>query len=80
MPKIANLATNAALATFENKVPNVSGSVIKTDYEAEIKDIKYKHLTTSDYIKFKNNILDAKITAKKLVNESGLNEKMKALA
>ena len=34
-------------------------------------------MTTSDYNKFTNDILDAKITAKKLVNESGLDEKVK---
>ena len=36
--------------------------------------------TASDYNKVTNNMLDAKITAKKLVNESGLNEKSKKLA
>ena len=51
----------------------------KADYDAEIKDIKDKYFTTSDYNKFTNNILDAKITAKRLVNESGWNEKIKAL-
>ena len=42
--------------------------------------VKDKHFTTSDYNKFTNNMLDAKIMAKKLVNESGLKEKMKTLA
>ena len=39
-----------------------------------------KVFTTSDYYKFTNDILDAKITAKKLINESGLNELIKTLA
>ena len=39
-----------------------------------------KYFTSSDYNKFTSNILDAKITQKKLVNESGLDEKIKALA
>ena len=39
-----------------------------------------KYLTTSDYNKFMSNTLDAKITQKKLVNESDLNEKIKILA
>ena len=38
-----------------------------------------KKYFTTDYNKFTNNTLDAKIT-KKLANESGLNEKIKALA
>ena len=45
-----------------------------------MKDINDKNFTTSDDNKFTNNILDAKITAKKVVNESGLNEKIKILA
>ena len=34
----------------------------------------------SDHNKFTKNILDPKLSAKKLVNESGLNEKIKTLA
>ena len=52
----------------------------KTDYDAEIKVPRNKYFTTSHYNKFTNNILDRKITGKKLVNEFGLNEKMKTLA
>ena len=32
-----------------------------------------KYFTTSDYNKFMNDILDATITTKRSVNESGLN-------
>ena len=80
------------LLLFE-KNPNVSDLVKKADYDVEInlflhhnllfyllKDIKNKYFTISDYNKFTNNILDAKITVKKLVNESGLNGKIKTLA
>ena len=52
----------------------------KTDYDAEIKDLRNKYFTTSHYNKFTNNILDRKITGKKLVNEFVLNEKIKTLA
>ena len=54
-----------AHSAVENKIPNVS------DFDAEIKDNKDKYLVKSDNDKFTNNILDAKITAKKLVNETG---------
>ena len=77
IPSITNLATTAALTTVENKIPNVSDIVRRGDYDAEIKDIKNKCFTTSDYNKFTNNILDEKITRKKFVNESVLNEKKK---
>ena len=39
-----------------------------------------KYFTTFDFNKFTNNILDSKITEQKLVNKSGLNEKIKTLA
>ena len=39
-----------------------------------------KYFTTSDYNRFTNNILDTKITQKKLVIESDLNKKIKTLA
>ena len=73
---ITNLATTAALATVENEIPNVSNLVKKADYDAGINDIKHKYFTTSDY----NKLTNKKITAKKLVNESGLNEKIKTSA
>ena len=41
--------------------------------------IKDKYFTTSDYNKFTKNILDEKITAKKLVNDTVFNEKIKTL-
>ena len=41
----------------------------KADYDAQIKDIKDKYFTTSDYDKFMNNILDEKIIAKMLVKD-----------
>ena len=59
------------------KLPGVSDFVKKADYDAEIKEVKDKYFSTSDCNNFTNNTLDAKITAKKLVNESGLNEKIK---
>ena len=75
IPGITNLAAAAAFTTVENKIPNFSDLVKKADYDAEIKDIKNKYFTTSDYNKFMNNILDEKIKADKLVHESVLNEK-----
>ena len=40
----------------------------KADYDAGIKDFKGKYFITPDYNEFLNNILDEKITAKKLVH------------
>ena len=76
---ITNLAATSALTAVENKTFNFSDLVKKAFYDAEVKDIKDEYFTTSDYNNFTNNILDEKITAKKLVNESVSNEKIKTL-
>ena len=64
MPSITGLATTAALNTVKNNTPNVSALVKKEDHDAEISEVTKKYLTTSDYNKFTNNILDAEITEK----------------
>ena len=51
-------------------MPNVSDLVKKANYDAEIKDFKNRYFNTSDYDKFTNNILDAKIIRKKLVKRN----------
>ena len=79
IPSIATTAaTTSVFTTVENKIPNVSDLVKKKkkNYDAEIKYIKDKYFTTFDYNNFTNNILDEKITTKKLVNESILNGKI----
>ena len=52
IPRITDLATTDALTIVENKIPEVSNLVNKADF------------TTSDYLKFTNNILDVKIIEK----------------
>ena len=81
IPSITNnLATSTAGTSVENKIINVTDLVKDADYDAEIKEIKSKYFTTCDFHKFMNDILKTKITAKKLVNESGSNGKIKTLA
>ena len=80
IPNITNLATTAALTIVEKKISNVSDLVKKADYDAKISEMENKYFTTSDYNKFMSNAIEAKITQKKLVNESYLNEKIKTLA
>ena len=66
IPSVTNLATTDALTAVENKNPNVSDLVKRADYDTKISEMKIKYFTTSDYNKFTNNILDAKITEKKI--------------
>ena len=49
---INNLATTTALTAFENKIPNVSNLVKKTDYKTKISEIKNKIITDHDHDKY----------------------------
>ena len=71
-----NLATTAALTNIENKIPNVNDLAKKANYDRKISEMEDKCFSTSEYNKFTNNILDTKVTQKKLINESDLNEKI----
>ena len=57
---IAGLATASTLNAVENKIPNVSDIVNKTDHDARISGIETKYFTTSDYNKFTGGTLDKK--------------------
>ena len=73
------LATTATLNAVKNETLNVSDIVKKTDYDVEIPDIDVKYFTMSDYNKFTNDILDAKIkqNTSKFIKSIGLDEKIK---
>ena len=57
MPSITNLTTNSALTAIENKIPDVSGLVKKTDYNTKINEVEKKitdhnhnkYITTSEF-------------------------------
>ena len=51
MPNITNLATTTALTSVENKVPNVSNLVKKTDSNRKISEIE-KKITDHDHDKY----------------------------
>ena len=51
IPSISGLATNAALTTVENKIPNISSLVKKTDYNTKITEIE-KKLTDHNHDKY----------------------------
>ena len=61
-----NLATAAGLTAVENKIPNVVDLLGKADFDENIRGIERRCFTTSDYNRFTNNILDAKITENKV--------------
>ena len=81
------------LNAVENKIPDASDLVktttTTTDYDAKIPDTESKYFTSSDYNKFSNEIINAKIKEKELVdkhdifgfiNNSNLDKKIATLA
>ena len=40
MPSISNVVTTSALNAVENKIPNVSSLIKKTDYDTKISELK----------------------------------------
>ena len=74
---ISNLATTATLTVIENKKPNAS-NLVKKNYDVETKVLKLN--ISPHLIIIANIILNAMITAKMLINESGMNEKIETLA
>ena len=63
---------NTKINKFKNKIPNISGLVKQTDYDAKILDTHKKYFTAPDYNKFTKDILDAKIKEKELVDKSDI--------
>ena len=60
-PSIIGLVTIAAFHVINNEISTVSDLVKKTDYDLKISDIEDKYFTISDYNKFTNEIVDAKM-------------------
>ena len=67
IPSITSLATNFALAAVENKIPDISNLVKKTDDGPKILGIENKYITTADFDKFAKDIVDNSIKSKNLV-------------
>ena len=73
IPSITGLATNSALTTVKNEIPDVSSLVKKTDYDTKISDIEKKitdhyhdkYITTPEF-----NILAARAFNVRLAQEN----------
>ena len=68
IPSITGLATTPV----ENKIPNVSNLVNKTDNNAKILDIEAKYFTACGYNKFTGKIFNRKIKEKRFVDNSDI--------
>ena len=52
---------NTNIKEIDNKIPDLSGLVKKTDYDAKISEFKENTLLILILINFKSDVLDAKI-------------------
>ena len=74
MNSITDLTTTAAFNSIKNNILIVIDLVKnKTDYDDQ-KDIESKYFMTYDYNKFTNDIIDAIMKNKELVNTSAISE------
>ena len=53
--------------TVENKIPNVNDIVLKKDIDVKILDIQSNYFVTSNYNKFTNETVNARIKEKDIV-------------
>ena len=65
IPSITNLATTTALTAIENKIPNVSNLVKKTDYNTKVSEVDNKVNTDHDHDKCITSQKFNKITSEK---------------
>ena len=80
MPNITNLATTTALTAVENKIPNVSNLVKKTDYNTKINEIEKKitdhdcdkYITTPEVNKLRAESFAARLQQAKLASKSDI--------
>ena len=56
LPSITNLATTATLTAVENKIPNISNLVKKTDYNPKINEIEKKIMIMINILLLQNSI------------------------
>ena len=84
IPSITGLATNSALTAVENKIPDVSSLVEKTDYDAKILNIEKKvtdhdhdkYITTSEFNKLTTENFKVRLVQGNLVTKTDFYNKL----
>ena len=78
MLSISGLVTNVALTAVENKIPNISSLVKKTDYDTKITEIgknltdhnQDKYITTTEFNTLATDVFNAKISQSKFSDKN----------
>ena len=85
IPILIGLATNLALTAVEDKIPNVSNLVKKTDYDTKISDIEKKiadhnhdkHITTQGFNKLTAQNFNARLARTNLITQTHFDAKLR---
>ena len=85
IPSITGLATNSALTVVENKIPDVSSLVKKTDDNTKILDIEKKiidhnhgkYITTPEFNTLTADVFNARIRLANLITKRDLDTELK---
>ena len=85
MPSISGLATNSALTAVENKIPNVSSLVKKTDYNAKISEMEKKitdhnhdkYITTPEFNNLAAGVFSARLARANLITNTNFDAELK---
>ena len=88
IPSISGLATNVALTTVGNKVPNISTLVKKTDYIANINEVEKKltdhnhdkYVTNSEFKHLAEGVFTARLEHVNLVTKTDFDTKLIGLS
>ena len=85
---ISGLATNSALTSVENKIPNVNNLVTKADYNTQISDIEKKntdhnhdkYITTPEFNRLTTKKFKTRLAQADLVTEKDIDIKLKDIS
>ena len=87
IPSISGLATNSAFTAFENKMPDDSNLVQKTDYDTKINEIEYKvsdhnhdkYITTPEFNNLAAGVFTERLAQAYLKTKTDFDTKLKSL-
>ena len=82
-----SLATKTALTTVENKIPDVSSLVKKTDYNTKITEIENKlnnhnhdkYITTPEFNTLAADVFNARLAQANLITKTDFDAKLSSL-
>ena len=81
---MSNLATKTALTVIENKIPNVSNLINKTDCNTKVAEIENKlnnhnhdkYIDTQEFNKLADNVFNARLNQENLVKKTDFDNKL----